>query len=143
MSFRQILFGVLMWAVFIYALRRGSWEERLAASGIVIAAYLTVLVDSPLATRFTQVETSVLFVDIGQLLLMLFISLRSKKFWPLWLTAMHALTILAHLAPYVPHMLPWGYWRAAAVWSWPMLIVLGFAIHQRHREQSVGAQFGI
>jgi hypothetical protein len=138
MGLRQIAFGALMWAVFVYALRRGAWAERLAAGSIIANAYLTVLVDRPLAYRFKGLETPVLLVDLALLLVLLFISLRSDKFWPLWLTAMHALAILAHLSPLVPNMLPWGYWRAVATWSWPMLITLGLAVRHHHREQMAG-----
>lgn len=135
MSFRQILFGVLMWAVFAYALRKGSWEERFAAGGIIVDAYLSALVRSPGATAFKHVEISIIFVDGALLAILLFIALRSEKFWPLWLTAMHALAILAHMSPFVPHMLPWGYWRAVAVWSWQMLFVLGYAIYRQDRSR--------
>jgi hypothetical protein len=143
MGLRQILFGLLMWAVFIYALRRGGWAERLAAGSTVVGSYLTVLAYSPVAVRFKQVETPVLLIDTGVFLLLLIISLRSQRFWPLWLTAMQALTIFAHLSPFIPHMLPWGYWRAAAVWSWLKLIVLAFVIHRHHLAQSAEAQFRI
>jgi len=86
---------------------------------------------------------SVFFVDTSLLVLLLAISLRSGKFWPLWLTAMQSLVILAHLAPFVPHMIPWGYWRAVAIWSWPMLIVLAFAIRRHHNEQAGGRQYRV
>ncbi|MCZ4341357.1 hypothetical protein O4H52_07075 [Sphingomonadaceae bacterium G21617-S1] len=135
MDLRQILYGVLMWGVFIYALRRGEWAERLAAGSTVAAAYLTVVAYSPVAVRFQRVETLVLLIDAGLVILFLIISLRSHKFWPLWLTAIQMLTVFAHLSPFVPHMLPWGYWRAGAVWGWLKLIVLALVIH---RAQATG-----
>lgn len=137
MDLRQILYGVLMWAVFLYAIRRGAWAERVAAGSTVAGAYLTVLAYSPLAVRFKHVETPVLLIDSALFLLLLFISIRTRKFWPLWLTAMQALTVFAHLAPFVPHMLPWGYWRAGAVWGWLKLTVLAFVIHRHHWEKSI------
>lgn len=133
MGLRHILFGALMWAVFIYALRRGGWQERVAAGCTVVGTYLTVLAYSPLAVRYTHVETPVVFIDSAIFAVLLCISLRSQKFWPLWLTAMQALTVFAHLSPFVPHMLPWGYGRAAAVWSWMKLIVLVFVIREANR----------
>lgn len=128
-----------MWGVFFYSLRRGAWAERLAASTILVGTYLTLLVLSPLAIRYQHVEFSVL-VDLAVVLIFLYISLLSASFWPLWLTAMQSLTVLSHLAPYVPHILPWSYWRAVAVWSWPMLIVLAFAIRRHHQEQPAVAR---
>lgn len=133
MGLRQILFGMLMWGVFAYSLRRGSWEERLAAGGIIVAAYLSAMVRNPAAVAFKNIETSVFVVDVGLLAVLITIAIQSKRFWPLWLTAMHALSILAHLSPFVPHMIPWGYWRAVAIWSWLELLVLGWAIHLKDR----------
>lgn len=141
MGFRQIFYGVLIWAIFLYALRRGGWEERLATAGVIANAYLTVLVASPKDTLFNHLETPILLVDASLLVLLLLISLRSEKFWPLWIVAMHALSTLSHLSPFVPHMQPMGYWRAAASWSWPILIVLALGIRDHHREQSAHRRY--
>lgn len=141
MGFRQIFYGVLIWTIFVYALRRGGWEERLAIIGVIANAYLTVLVASPKNTLFNHLETPILLVDIALLMLLLGISLRSEKFWPLWITAMHALSTLAHLSPFVPDMQPLGYWRAAASWSWPMLIVIALGIHRHHQERSLHIRY--
>lgn len=126
---RQILYGLLMWGVFFYSLRRGGWAERLAASSILIGTYLTVLVMQPWAARYQQIEYAAVLVDIAVFIVFLYISLRSERFWPLWLAAMQSLTILSHFALYVPHMLPWAYWNATVVWSYPMLVALGFSIY--------------
>lgn len=133
MVVRAILYGALLWGVSLYAFRRGGWAEKLAAGGFLTATYLSVLVLGPIATRYRHVEIPVVVVDGCLFLLLLFISLRSEKFWPLWLTAMQGLTILSHLAPFVPHILPWSYYNAAVIWSYPTLIVLGFAVFQHHR----------
>jgi len=130
---RQLVYGALMWAVCLYAFWRGGWAERLAAGGIIAATYITVLVVSPVGMRFQHVELSIAAVDSALLILLLYIALRSEKFWPLWLVAMQGLTILSHFAPYVPHLRPWAYWRAVVVWIYPMLLVLGYAVHLHHR----------
>lgn len=139
---RQLIYGVLMWAVCLYAFFRGGWAERVTAGGILIATYLTVLLLSPFAVRFQVVELPVMFVDTILLLVLVAISLTSEKFWPLWLTAMQGLTILSHLAPYVPHVLPWAYGNAVAVWIYPMLLILAIAVHRHHRETKAGISYG-
>ncbi|KRB86001.1 hypothetical protein ASE00_04440 [Sphingomonas sp. Root710] len=139
---RIILYGILMWGVCLYAFRRGGWAERSAAVGIVVNSYMTTAATMFLtssATRYHRLEVSIMLVDLGLLLVLLYVTIRSDKFWPLWLTAMQSLVVLAHLAPYVPHMIPWGYWRAVAVWSWPMLVVLAFAIHRHTPRRSAGS----
>jgi hypothetical protein len=131
---RPILYGILMWIVCLYAFRRGGWAERLAAIGIILATYLTVLVLSPLAVRFQHVEWRVFIVDAGLFLLLMFITLRSEKYWPMWLAATHGVGMLSHFAPLIPHMMPWVSANAAAVGIYPMLAILAFAVHQHHRE---------
>ena len=135
---RHILYGILLWAVCLYAFRKGGRGERLAAAGILAATYLTVLVISPAAVRFHHLEAAVVMVDVALFALLLLISLQTEKFWPLWLVAMQGLTILSHLAPYVPHMVPWAYQRASVVWIYPMLIILGFATRRHHSEKTAG-----
>jgi len=139
MDLRQIVYGILIWGVFIYSLRRGSIDHRLAAIGIIVMAYLSLFVRIITHSAYEGVQLSTLSVDSGFLLLLMFIALRSDRFWPLWMAAMQCLVVLAHLAPLVPHMVPWGYWRAVTIWSWPMLGLLGLAIHNHHREQSINA----
>jgi hypothetical protein len=135
---RHIVYGILMWVVCLYALYRGGWAERLTAASFLVLTYLSVLVMSPVAVRFHRIELALALVDISLFGLLLFISLRTKKFWPLWLAAMQGLTILSHLAPYVPHMVPWAYHRAVVVWYYPMLIILGYATRVHHRESTGG-----
>jgi hypothetical protein len=130
---RMMIYGILMWAVTIYAFRRGGWAEKLAATGIVVNSYLTVLLVSPAGSEFRQVEVSVAIIDLGLLFLLILISMRSRKFWPLWLTAFQGVSVLVHFAPYV-HVSPWVYWRASSLWAWPMLIVLGLAIRNHSRQ---------
>jgi hypothetical protein len=133
---RHVLYGILMWGVCLYALYRGGWAERLTAAGILILTYLSVLVLSPVAVRFHRVELALALVDAMLFGLLLFISLRTEKFWPLWLAAMQGLTIMSHLALYVPHIIPWAYHRAVVVWYYPMLIILAYATHRHHLEKT-------
>ena len=138
---RLILYGALMWGVCLYAFFRGGRAERITAASLLVATYATALVARPMAMRFQGVEMPIMMVD-GMFFLVLFgISLKSEKFWPLWLTAMQGLTILSHLAPYVPHVLPWAYGNALAMWSYPMLVVLAFAVHYHHRSRKGGGSF--
>lgn len=140
---RPILYGILMWAVCFYAFRRGGRDERLAVVGIILNSYLTLLVVSPVAVRFRHVELPIVVVDFALLLLLQFIALRSRKFWPLWLAAMQAVAMMAHFAPLMPHMLPAAYANASALWSYPMLTVLALAVrrHPARRLPAMPAEF--
>ena len=131
-----MIFGALMWGVCIYAWFRGGRAERLAATGIVLMTYLSVLVASPYTSSFRHVEWPMFMVDASLFFVLLGVSLKSEKYWPIWLTAMQGLTVLTHLAPYVPHVIPWAYGNANAIWAYPMLIILAFATRQHRRRLS-------
>jgi signal transduction histidine kinase len=137
---RALLFGALLWGVAIYAWRRGGRDEKTVAVILILATYLSPPVVASLR-RFHEVEIALAMVDIALGAALLYVALRSKKFWPLWLVAMHGLTILSHFAPYVPHMIPWNYRNAVVMWSYPMQIVLGFAVYYHHRGQTAFTAF--
>lgn len=135
---RTIIYGVLLWATTIYALRKGGLEERIAALGLFISSYLTWIVIRPFATRYSNLEIPVVSVDATLAVILLWLALRSDKFWPLWLVAMQTLATLAHFAPWVPHIIPWGYGSAVAIWGYPMLIVLFVIIRMASHDQHLG-----
>lgn len=125
---RPIVYGLLMWAVTIYAFRRGDGEQRLAAVIVMANSYITPLLLSPLATRYRAVEVPVAELDAVMTALLFAIALKSRRFWPLWLTALSAMVVLSHFLPNLPGNLPFIYYNAAVLWSYPMWIVLAWAI---------------
>lgn len=132
---RSLIYGALLWVTTIYALRRGGAEERIAALGLFISSYLTWIVIRPFATRYSNFEIPVAYVDATLAAILFWMALRSDKFWPLWLVAMQMLATMAHFAPLVPHIIPWGYGSAVAIWGYPMLIVLIVVTRNTHNER--------
>lgn len=132
---RQLIYGALMWAVCGYALLRGGKAERIAAVGIIAMTYLSLLVVSSVTLRFRHMELSVFMVDGSFFVVLLCLSMTTEKYWPLWLTAMQGLTALTHFAPYVPHVIPWAYANAIAMWVYPMLATLAYATWRHHRRK--------
>lgn len=133
--FRPIFYGLIMWAVTIYAFRKGGWEERAAAIGIVICSYASVLVASRNGS-FEHFEVSVALVDLTLLIALQLIALRSNKFWPLWLTAIQGVTVLGHLVPLIPGAQAATSHNAVSLWSYPVLLIIAFGI----RSQLVAAR---
>lgn len=97
-------------------------------------AYLTLLVVRPFAARFSNFEAPVMIIDVVLMVVLIGLALRSSKFWPLWLAAMQTLATLAHFAPLLPHIIPWAYGSAVAIWMYPMLVVLLVVVHRAHRK---------
>jgi hypothetical protein len=86
----------------------------------------------PVDIRFRHVELPVLFIDLTVFAVFFGVALFSRKFWPLWITAMQGVAILAHFSPLVL-VVPRAYWLAIGLWSWPMMALLGVATHRHHR----------
>ena len=125
-----------MWAVTVYAFRCGGWPERAAAAATMIGSYLSALVVSPIDNMFRHVEVKMAVVDFSLFVLLWCIALCSNRFWPLWLAAIQGVTVLAHAAPLIPNMSPYATDRAVALWSWPMWIILAFAVRNHNRRKA-------
>jgi hypothetical protein len=137
-TFRPLLYGILMWGIFIYAFRCGGWEERTVIVASVFGAYLSFLLGVVFGVRYAKVAVPVLWVDLIIFILMLGIALRSRKFWPTWVGAFAGVVLLSHLAPLMPGMIPRIYYDATALWSYPKLIAvaLGTANHHKNTTRS-------
>lgn len=127
-----LLFAALMWSSCIYAIARGGRSERIVAITFLIGTGLTELAMSPVAIRFRHVELPVLFIDLAVFAVFFGVALFSRKFWPLWMTAMQGVAILAHFSPLVL-VVPRAYWLAIGLWSWPMMVLLGVVTYQHHQ----------
>jgi hypothetical protein len=136
-----ILFATLWLGCCVYGLVRGGTPERIGACVFLIAPLLSVAVESPQTSQYHHVEIGVLLVDIAIFAAFLTLALRAQRFWPLWMSAMQGVEVLSHAAIALnPEVIPWAYWRAVALWSYPMLLLLATAtIMHRRRLRQYGA----
>lgn len=126
----RIIYTLLMWAVTIYAFRRGGWEERLCCAAFVISSYTYVLLLGPAEGRFQQIEFLLLFIDLCVFLIVAGINLASRKFWPMWATAMVGILLLQHLLPLMPGVPPYLYGSAMIVGCYPTWLLVAFGVRQ-------------
>ncbi|ATE65346.1 hypothetical protein [Rhizorhabdus dicambivorans] len=133
LTFRPLLYGILMWFVCIYAFLRGGWEERIAILVLIISAYLTFVLSALFRSRYTDLEWPIFLGDVVTFIVLQLLAMQSKKFSPLWLAAFSGVVLLSHLAPLMPGMLPATYHDAIAIWGYPSLIVLALGIANHHR----------
>src|SRR3546814_15223710 len=83
-----------MWSVAIYyavllttvavAIRRGGPFERWAAYTALIASVLTTAV-TPFPT-WPNIEVNIIIIDVLVLMNFWFIAMRTRSFWPYWIT---------------------------------------------------------
>ena len=78
------------------ALWRGGWPERLAGVAMILAWFATGFLYNS-HQRFGP-QTAVFLVDLALMLVLLFIAMRSNRWWPMWACGFHGLTLTLMLA---------------------------------------------
>ena len=113
---------------------RGGWPERTAAAAMVLAWFATSLVHNTL--QRWGVQTGVMVVDGLLLGALLFVALKSNRWWPMWASAFQAMSITLHLSVMADGKIwGWSYFVASSIFSYlVMLTLLVGALGRRHRK---------
>ena len=132
------VFRIFLALVVLYALTRGSRDERQVAIICLVGAVVTTLVLSPLRERFATVEVSVLVVDLLVFVGFLAVAVRSERFWPLWVAGLQLTTIMGHLLKGVESdLLPRAYAASLNFWAYPIVLILGIGTWRSERRARV------
>ncbi|HEX9965917.1 MAG TPA: hypothetical protein VGB04_13160 [Allosphingosinicella sp.] len=136
-----IIFDVLFLATCIYAFWWGGAPERVGAAIYLMGVAFTQVAASGAASRFSSVEEGILAVDVAMLLALLVLTVRAERFWPIWVTALHAISTAAHAVRLSDaDVIPWAYAFALAFWSYPMLFLLALGTWNHQKRL---ARFGV
>ena len=129
---------LLFWGLYLsalgYALGWGGAPERLFALMCVLGFAATLLVRTPWPREGGHAELGVFFVDLAMFCALYFLSIFSTRFWPIWMTAMQGLSVLAHVMALMPQPSAFGYQVMEEFWAYPQLTLLIVAVH-RHRQR--------
>jgi hypothetical protein len=135
---RILFFCTLLACVTGYAIRRGGAPERAVAIILIAGTFATwavaIGVRGSTAGHFITVEHGILFVDCAMLVAFMAVSLSADRFWPLWMTALHAFGIVGHLAKAIAPDIMTNVYLAAHLFSaYPGLILLTLATYWHRR----------
>lgn len=140
-----LLFYLVLLVACGYAGLRGGAPERIAAGILVAGTIATWCVG--IAARgysggqFHQQEFGILAVDTVMLLALVALALAADRYWPLWLSALQAFGVVAHVAKALaPDILAWVYLTAHAFSAYPGLILLALGTG-RHRRRLIRTGF--
>jgi|CXWL01.1.fsa_nt_gi hypothetical protein len=128
------MFWTLVVSASAYAICFGGREERLVTV-ILVAAYFATFLLSRLSTLdWLQPQLGILATDSLASILLLFIALRSKRFWPLPIVAFQILPVATQLvATFGENLVSYGLGVAQGAWSYLQLIVLVIATTNTRR----------
>lgn len=129
------------WTVVLAALWKGGRSERVAIAGFVFAWLATPLLRSP---EIEAPPWSNLAVDTIFLAILVWLALRSRRWWPLVAAALELLSVFTHIARLIdPGVRTWAYFTADIIWTYLLLgtIAVGTLNHWRARRQlaAIGA----
>lgn len=131
------LFRILLALVALYAVVRGSRDERLISLICVAGALATHVLISPLRHRFAGVEIPVMIIDILVLAGFMLVALRSSRFWPLWVAGLQLTTMLGHLLKAIDlSLLPRAYGASMAFWAYPIVLIVAVGTWRGHRRRT-------
>lgn len=136
-----IFFNALLLACCGYAAWAGGAPERWTALVFVLGAVATSNLPFVQYRSYHSVFWLLLAVDGAMLVGLIGIALRANRYWPLYVTSLHLITIAIHgVKAFQPGLVPWMYAGASSKIAYPMLMMLAVgALRHRRRLASFGS----
>lgn len=130
----QLLYDIVLLGSCSFAIWRGGTDERVGAAIMLVGSAFTVASMLSPSFDWSGSRSGMVIVDLAVLAALLILSLRTDRFWPLWMTAFHLIGVTSHLAMLVEtsNALP-AYAMLQGFWAYPMLaaLVIGTAARAR------------
>jgi len=140
---RILIYYGLLATVVLLAFWKGRSDERWAAITCVVGTLSTAAFSGAITSRWDEFNPIVFTVDASVFLVFLYIALRSARFWPLWVTGLQMTATTVHLLKFInPSLMGFVFGAALAVWSYPILVLIGVgawrtSLVERWRAQQV------
>ncbi|AXJ95794.1 MULTISPECIES: hypothetical protein [unclassified Sphingomonas] len=136
-----LVFNLVLGIACALALYAGGAPERWTALIFIVGAAATFIAPFYNAQHpFGRLEPMLLGVDVLMLIGLVGIAVRADRYWPLYVSALHLITIAVHGVKAIqPDLVPWMYAGASGKIAYPMLLLLAIGA-VRHRDRV--ARFG-
>ena len=135
------MIGILFWLLTLvgcgYAASLGGRDGRWAASLIIAASLLTVPA-TLLGASWVRTEFSILMVDLSLLFGLYALALKSKRYFPVWMTGFHLIAVVTHMSTLIaPGFAPEIYRGLQSLWAVPVTLAMMWGIHLDRRGQAL------
>ncbi len=117
------------------ALWLGRQNERWTAMALLLSGAASAFLQK---SNFFQPESGILLVDLALLFYLIWLAMRSDRFWPLYAAGFQVVGTTIHLARMVdPNVLHSAYATAQIFWAYPVLLALatGTWLEARYRSR--------
>lgn len=124
MHFIAILFNSMMLMCTVYASIFGG-RTGLAGSLIFVAATALTIIAFNAEPNWNNTSYGMFAVDLGCLLALIFLAMKSNRYWPIWATGFQIAAVATHLATmFAADTVPYAYRALLGFWSIPILLVM-------------------
>ncbi|SES13482.1 hypothetical protein [Sphingobium sp. YR768] len=124
-------FILLMILSAIYSVMIGGKTARITCLMMIVAAFVTQAV-----TLNHNVRWPLFAVDVILLAGLMFVALRSNRFWPLWTTGLQSAGVAAHIAVFLSRHIDQNIYHAVmGIWSLPIFLVMPIGIFLDQRAE--------
>lgn len=135
---RHSLFVLLLLLASGFAFARGSGPEKVGGGIALVGTALTVMVATAYPSRFRHIESGIFVVDVLTFAAFTWLSLRSTRFWPIWIAGLQGATVVVHMTRFVaPGIVPPAYMDAVSLWSYPILALIAIGTWRHHHRIAV------
>lgn len=120
-----LLYDLVLLAACIAAFTRGGPAEKTGALVMLTSTAITFMMAGKVDLLFAAVSLRLVLIDAITFIAFVLITLRSRKFWPLWASALQLLTVFANFAPLLQVRLKGlAYALNEQIWAWPILAII-------------------
>lgn len=124
------------------ALVYGGAPERSVALIYLLGAAASWAALRPIDERYAGLEVGVFLVDLVMFGGLMAVALKSRRYWPLWITAMQFLQVTSHFTKIMPEVIRLAYGIIVSFWAYPMLIILAAGTVRHRIRASTGGDEG-
>jgi hypothetical protein len=133
----SLAYDIVLVLTSIYVWRYGGRTGRIGVALFLSATALTIGA-AVVGAQFFSVERLLLAADMVLFIGLVTLAMNSDRRWPIWLSAMQANTIAAHIVAMIaPVVVSKVYFAMATGWGLPMLLAMagGTALDRRYERK--------
>ena len=136
---RLILFLMLLSLSIVYAIRRGGEPERAVAIILIFMTISDPFVHAITPLTYIELDPGHFIIDLGGWSACLVVALRAQRVWPLWITSLQTISLIAHvtrLVDYSVHPTAYAIMQVASSYPLLMILIIGTRNHQQRLLQN-------
>lgn len=134
----EILFWMLLVVACLYSALLGGTSGRVGTALFIAATIATDIAND--AKDWLQTNWSIASIDVALLIGLYIFALKSRCYWPLWVTAFQLITVVTHVATiFAPAFRDDIYFGFSGLWSLMTLVamVVGVAVDRPARQSNL------